>query len=275
MNRPDVFETFHEPRGIPYYYGPPGERGSSRYGSHPVRKSHAEVTASIAMAKAAAPPGSYVFIKDMAYYLCNQEGQVDSQLLAEVLAAVDIHTFLIRNPVKQVSSLFKMSTTQQDSVGWNTFIPAEVGYTELQLVHETLQRQGRSCVVIDADDILRAPRATLLQFCSRTGIPFSAHMLSWEPNEERIVRKFAEWGGWHDSAISSSGWAVKHTTTTTSTPVTSQTPMTSDDSQPGTDRTREDDEEEATVVIERCIADAMVHYAPLFNDRVRGDSDEG
>ena len=51
--------------------------------------------------------------------------------------------------------------------------------------------------------------------------------------------------------------------------------MTSDDSQPGTDRTREDDEEEATVVIERCIADAMVHYAPLFNDRVRGDSDEG
>jgi hypothetical protein len=212
MNRPDVFESFHEPRGIPYHYGPPEERGSTRYSSHPVRQSHAEVTANIARTRAAAPPGSYVFIKDMAYYLCDQNGHIDPTMLEEVLAMIDIHTFLIRNPAKQVQSLYKMSTSQQDLVGWNTFIPAEVGYTELGLVYDTLVQQSRPTVIIDADDILSSPRAILLQYCTQAGIPFSDHMITWEANEERIVKKFAEWGGWHDSAISSSGWERKRIT---------------------------------------------------------------
>lgn len=281
MNRPDVFETFHEPRGIPYYYGPPDERGSKRYRDHPVRKTHAEVTASIAKAKAAAPPGSLVFIKDMAYYLCNNEGVVDPVLLNEVLEAVDVHTFLIRNPAKQVSSLHKMSTTQQDTVGWDEFIPAEVGYVELSLVHDALVKQGRRTVTIDADDVLSAPETTLRLYCSEAGIPFLDHMLTWEANEDRIVRKFAEWGGWHDSAISSTGWERQRTTATVVEMPTENIARNPDNRNLSIKVTEKHEGNEKANIVERtvdetssllnaCVMEAMTYYTPLYMRRVGG-----
>lgn len=276
MNRPDVFETFHEPRGIPYYYGPAEERGSRRYKDSPVRKSHAEVTASIAKVKAAAPPGSLVFIKDMAYYLCDSSGNMDRALLAEVLDVVDINTFLIRNPAKQVKSLHEMSTTQKETVGWDEFIPAEVGYVELAAVHSALVAEGRPAVIIDADDVLRDPEPTLRQYCQHAGISFSDHMLHWEPNEERIVRKFAEWGGWHDSAISSSGWEKpKRRCDAPVQPLL--LPPTARGSSGGPEVktaaasvVKKGQEQEAATVqlIEECIAEANVFYTQLFERRV-------
>lgn len=259
MNRPDVAQTFHEPRGIPYYYGPPEERGSSRYENSPVRESQSEVTASIIAAKEAAPPGSYVFIKDMAYYLCGPSGKVDPALLKEALDVIDIHTFLIRNPNKQVQSLHKMSTVKEDEVGWSKFIPAEVGYEELGLVYNTLKADQKGTVVVDADDILKSPRAVLLEYCSRAGIPFKEEMLSWEANEERIIKKFAEWGGWHDSAISSTGWERKHTTA-------KELPSQGAANQIQEKKSSED--KEVDDLIARCAAAAMAFYEPMFNERV-------
>ena len=262
MNRNDVFHTFHEPRAIPYYYGPLEERGSVRYIDHPVRMSQGDVTMSIKKIKEEAPAGSIVFIKDMAYYLCGPDGDIDDTLLKEVLDVIDINTFLIRNPTKQVSSLHKMSTTQQNKVGWESFNPSEIGYVELGLVHDAVINQGKTTVVVDADDILKSPKSTLMEYCERAGISFSDHMLSWEPNEESIVKKFAEWGGWHDSAISSSGWERKHTTATGESSTTSH--VKGDD---------DDEVDETKLLIQRCIEDAMIHYVPLFNERVGQSSD--
>mmetsp|Transcript_28545 Transcript_28545/g.48260 ORF Transcript_28545/g.48260 Transcript_28545/m.48260 type:complete len:305 (+) Transcript_28545:30-944(+) len=270
MNRTDVFETFHEPRGIPYYYGPPEERGSQRYIDQPVRMTHSEVTVNIVQAKAAAPPGSYVFIKDMAYYLCDKNGTIGAQLLEEVLNVVDVHTFLIRNPEKQVSSLYKMSTTQQDTVGWDEFIPTEVGYEEMSIVYEALEKQNKHSVTIDADDVLRSPAFALEKFCSEAGIPFSDRMLTWEANEERIVRKFEEWGGWHDSAISSTGWARKHTTVEEGGEL-KKTAAESKKQEKQSKNVAEGIADESTAeMLKDCVTKAMVHYKPFFSRRVGG-----
>jgi hypothetical protein len=284
-----MFETFHEPRSVPHYFGPDGERASTRYShcEYPVRKTHAEVTSSIAAAKAAAPPGSYVFIKDMPYYLCNETGKIDPNFLTEVLNGVDIHTFLIRNPEKQISSLHKVSTTMEDSVGWTTFDPAEIGYLELYQLYEAVKEQGKTTVTVDADDLLKCPEEILREYCSGVGIPFSDEMLSWEANEERIVRKFALWEGWHDSAISSTGWDKRLTTVQSSSEVSSDTASATqlpDHQQQQQQQKQQDKEkrtamkskeegnnaisEEMVLLLKSCVDEAVRYYSPLHHSRV-------
>ena len=103
----------------------------------------------------------------MAYYLCGPDGKIDPDLLQLVVETFDVHTFLIRDPSKQVSSLYKMSTEQEATTGWNTFDPKEVGYAEMKTLMDAvrIKEGGKPPVIVDADDLLADPEKTLRSYC--------------------------------------------------------------------------------------------------------------
>mmetsp|Transcript_16297 Transcript_16297/g.24559 ORF Transcript_16297/g.24559 Transcript_16297/m.24559 type:complete len:299 (+) Transcript_16297:49-945(+) len=264
MNRSDVYETFHEPRYIPFYYGPPSDRGSSRYPEFDVRETQADITAQILEMKAKAPPGSIVFIKDMAYYLLGPNGLIDRELLNQVVDLIDIHTFLIRDPRKQVRSLYKMSVDMEPTTGWVTFDPTEVGYKEIYevfcAVKEKMDKFNPSDntkwpTVTDADDLLANPKSTLEAYCRDAGISFEEdRMLTWEANDPKVILKWADWPGWHDSAIESTGFDTKHTTVKTVPTATEEVPLTAA-------------QNAVNEMINTCIENSMQYYTPMYEIR--------
>lgn len=261
MNRLDCAECFHEPRGGPYYWGDEAERGSKRYAGEPFKESHGDICESIVAAKSRAPKGSVVFIKDMAYYLTGADGEISKDRLAAALDVIDHNTFLIRTPTKQVPSYYKMSTEKPEVTGWTNFVPEEVGYAELFKVYSTacdrMMQKGLfgSPVVVDADDLLASPEATLRQFCGGVGIPFEAdRMLHWDPNDKVVKAKFESWQGWHDSAISSCGFDISHTTVR---------------SPPKEDEPAARKQVQPQVVVD-CIESAMPIYQLMHSVRVHG-----
>jgi Sulfotransferase domain len=62
---------------------------------------------------------------------------------------------------------------------------------------------GDPPIVIDSDDLVTRPAATMAAYCAAVGLPFNSRALTWEPGEQ------AEWQRsaiWHTDASSSSGF---------------------------------------------------------------------
>ena len=140
----------------------------------------------------------FVFIKDMAYCV---EGNFDI-FLEEGFKNFN-HTFMIRDPRKAVSSLFRLSTNPE-LAGWDYFDPAETGFKQLLELYEFIERHvHKNPVVVDADDLLRFPNEIMQSYCEAISIPFDMHMTTWEPGP------VADWGpctAWHDEVMNSSGF---------------------------------------------------------------------
>jgi hypothetical protein len=231
LERDDVIETFHEPRSTPYYYGPDIDRGSTRYSKETCNddQTQAKVSESIRRSQKDNQDSSknITFIKDMAYYLnsnldldgSGDKPLIDVKLLDECLAVSDVNCFLIRDPRRQVKSLYKMSVFNTARLGpeWNYFDSKDVGYKELGFVFDHItklaQEQGKEPpVVVDADDVINQPEATLRAFCTKVGIPYDAKMVNWELTEDVVRERFRLWDGWHEHAIASKGLSSEHTT---------------------------------------------------------------
>jgi Sulfotransferase domain len=58
-------------------------------------------------------------------------------------------------------------------------------------------------VVIDSDDLVARPAATMAAYCSAVGLPFKPQALSWQPGERREWRRSARW---HADVSASSGF---------------------------------------------------------------------
>src|SRR5579859_1059769 len=79
--------------------------------------------------------------------------------------------FLIRRPELVVASFTR---TRPDAALW------ELGFEQQTRIFDHLsQRLGMAPLVLDAEDILRAPAAMLRALCTKLGIPFSERMLHW------------------------------------------------------------------------------------------------
>jgi len=85
--------------------------------------------------------------------------------------------FLIRRPELVLASFTK---TRPDAALW------ELGFEQQSRIFEHVaQRLGAPPLVLDAEDVLRDPKAMLGAVCDRLGIPFSERMLHW-PSGRRV-----------------------------------------------------------------------------------------
>ena len=79
--------------------------------------------------------------------------------------------FLIRRPELVVASFTKV---RPDAALW------ELGFEQqTRIFRHVSDRMGATPLVLDAEDVLKDPRAMLDTFCAKLGIPFSGRMLHW------------------------------------------------------------------------------------------------
>jgi hypothetical protein len=86
----------------------------------------------------------------------------------------DLHNcLLIRRPELVVASFTRQ---RPDAAVW------ELGFEQQwRILAYLVDDLGGMPPILDAEDVLRNPRAMLSALCARLGIPFSERMLSWQP----------------------------------------------------------------------------------------------
>jgi hypothetical protein len=65
---------------------------------------------------------------------------------------------------------------------------------------------GGTSIVIDSDDLVTRPEATMAAYCAAVGLPFIPRALAWEPGERSEWRRSARW---HVDASVSSGFGQR------------------------------------------------------------------
>ena len=193
-------KVFHEPYSTAYYFGP--ERQSTRYAATLVDEKETYSAVGEILQKEY-DGKEIIFSKDMAYCVENKF----HMFLEEEFKDFE-HTFLIRDPVKAVYSLYKMATSPK-LTGWDYFDPVEAGFRQMYELYEFLQKHLlRGSVVVDADDLLEFPNETMMSYCEAVGIQYEETMTTWEPGliPEWDVNQTGLWTGWYDSVRKSSGF---------------------------------------------------------------------
>ena len=178
------FLVFDEPFGLYFYYSE--ERQSDRYAETEMNSVYNfQPLCQDLIHKAQSQP---VFIKDMAYYI---EDQANEAFLAHFE-----HTFIIRHPAKALPSLFAR---------WPDFQFNEAGYAELYKLFKAIKAfWGKVPPLIDSDDLVQKPEATVKAYCEAVNIPFMPQALTWDP---KIHPEVLQWeGGWHTYLQSSQGF---------------------------------------------------------------------
>ena len=194
-------KILHEPYSTAYYFGP--ERQSTRYVATPVDEKATYRAVNMAIQKEY-DGKELLFSKDMAYCVENKL----HMFLEEGFKDIE-HTFLIRDPVKAVYSLYKLATNPK-LTGWDYFDPVEAGFQQMYELYEFLQKHMlRGSVVVDADDLLEFPNETMMSYCEAVGIQYEEKMTTWEPGP---IPEWDVWVGWHDNALKSSGFHRKTST---------------------------------------------------------------
>jgi hypothetical protein len=126
------------------------------------------------------PPGDHHFRDVLA----------DRRFLAEAR-----HAFLIRRPEEIAASNYALHPGM--SIG-------SIGLERLcQLQASVRDAGGDASVVIDSDDLVARPGATMAAYCAAVGLPFDSRALTWEPGERPEWRRSARW---HMDVSASSGF---------------------------------------------------------------------
>ncbi|NKB61779.1 MAG: sulfotransferase family protein [Gammaproteobacteria bacterium] len=106
------------------------------------------------------------------------------------------HSFLIRDPAKVVTSMFKH---------WSDFVLKETGIVEQrELFDRICDRDGKPPPIIDSDDLLEDPHGIVERWCQGVGVPFIPDALSWEAGDRSEVSWY-DGGSWHASLRNSDG----------------------------------------------------------------------
>jgi sulfotransferase family protein len=130
-----------------------------------------------------------VFFKDTTDFR-QPEVLADRQFLAE-----GRHAFLIRRPEEIAASYYALFPDMNiEAVG------LELAYELYAAVRDAA---GNPPVVIDSDDLVARPAATMAAYCAAVGLPFRPRALTWKPGAQ------PEWGRtarWHTDTSASSGF---------------------------------------------------------------------
>jgi hypothetical protein len=141
-----------------------------------------------------------VFLKETTDVGAREIVLADRRFLAEAW-----HAFLIRRPEEVAASLRAVvdSIREQDP----SYPDMRVESLGLQALHELYvavrDAGGHHPVVIDSDDLVTRPGATMAAYCAAVGLPFIPQALTWVPGERPEWRRTARW---HRDVSVSSGF---------------------------------------------------------------------
>jgi len=111
------------------------------------------------------------------------------------------HAFLLRRPEEIAASYHAL------------FPRMSINAIGLEAMHElhaaVVDAGGRPPVVIDSDDLVSRPEATMAAYCAAVGLPFVAEALTWEPGERQEWQRTARW---HAAVSASSGLSSRPAT---------------------------------------------------------------
>jgi hypothetical protein len=131
-----------------------------------------------------------VFLKDHPPTSCVQDVLADRRFLAEAR-----HAFLIRRPEEIAASNYALHPGMSiDSIGLQRLCEVQDGVRDAG---------GDVSVVIDSDDLVARPEATMAAYCAAVGLPFIPRALTWEPGQRPEWRRSARW---HVDVSASSGF---------------------------------------------------------------------
>ena len=117
-------------------------------------------------------------------------------LVADRLLREATHTFMIRDPAAAIESHYRLNP----NLGRD-----EIGFAWLYEIFDAVRRAtGAAPLVLDGDDLVRAPHELVEAYCARVGIPFVAEALSWEPT---MLPAWQRTGRWHTTVSASGGIA--------------------------------------------------------------------
>ena len=176
---------FHEPFGEAWYKGEDARWPRIRPDSERINGlTFDSVWQELRGAATSAP----VFSKDFPHYI--------EHLWTDEFLDHFNHSFLIRDPAKVTTSMYKH---------WPDFELKEVAFVEQrELFDRICDRSGKAPPVIDSDDLLEQPYATVRTWCDAVGIPFVESALSWEPGARDEV-SWWDGGSFHENLRSSDG----------------------------------------------------------------------
>jgi hypothetical protein len=130
-----------------------------------------------------------VFLKDTTDHQ-HDEVLADRRFLAEAR-----HAFLIRHPEEIAASYYALFPAMTINA---------IGLERLcELQAAVRDAGGGPSIVIDSDDLVTRPEATMAAYCAAVGLPFIPRALVWEPGERSEWRRSARW---HVDASVSSGF---------------------------------------------------------------------
>jgi hypothetical protein len=130
-----------------------------------------------------------VFLKDTTDHP-HYEVLADRRFLAEAR-----HAFLIRRPDEIAASYYALFPSMTINA---------IGLERLcELQAAVRGAGGNPSVVIDSDDLVARPEATMAAYCAAVGMPFNPRALTWEHGERPEWRRSARW---HVDASVSSGF---------------------------------------------------------------------
>lgn len=116
-------------------------------------------------------------------------------LADEAFLSAATHTFIIRHPDEAIASHYALNP----DLGRD-----EIGFARLYEIFTAVQAAtGSTPVVIDSDDLLDRPAATVRAYCAAVGIPFLPDALSWQPGMRSEWRTTSKW---HKSTSETSGF---------------------------------------------------------------------
>ena len=140
-------------------------------------------------------PGGVVFLKDTTDFR-HREVLADRRFLAEAR-----HAFLIRRPEEIAASYYDLYPDMSINA---------IGLEYLHELHTAVEDAGgHRPVVVDSDDLVARPAATLAAYCAAMELPFVPRALRWAPGERTEWRRSARW---HTEVSTSSGFEPRERT---------------------------------------------------------------
>ena len=141
-----------------------------------------------------------VFLKETTDSRVHEVVLADRRFLAE-----GRHAFLIRRPEEIAASLHALITTFEQP--YRDLRVDDIGLETLLALYTAVRDAGGNCpVVIDSDDLVARPEATMAAYRAAVELPFIPEALTWTPGER------AEWGRsarWHADVSVSSGFVPR------------------------------------------------------------------
>lgn len=127
-----------------------------------------------------------VFIKNMAHHLI----EMDLGFLRNMT-----NMFLIRDPKQLIASFAQVipNPTMQD-----------IGVKRQTELFEFIKSFQQEVPVVDSSEVLENPEKVLKELCQKLGLPFTAKMLSWDPNKSVVDVPWAKY--WYANVQKSSGF---------------------------------------------------------------------